>query len=155
MNVSGLRFFSFLTMHQIKVATKWFKKKIYATWIHSRSKNPHQIDHFLVNGEIPRISNAGTAKQLIDSDHSTVIITFRLMKCLKLNIDNRKKLLNLNYSLLSQADVKERFNAEMTIFANGLNCTLETILLRKTRTQLSRSSKKEDIFFPLIDIRNV
>ena len=77
------------------------------------------------------------------------------MKRLKLNIDNRKKLLNLNYSLLSQADVKERFNAEMTIFANGLNCTLETILPRKTRTQLSRSSKKEDIFFPLIDIRNV
>ena len=49
MNASGLRFVSFLAMHQLKAATTWFKKKSYATWIHPRSKRPHQIDHFLVN----------------------------------------------------------------------------------------------------------
>ena len=36
-NASGLRFFSFLAMHQIKAATTWFPKRTYATWIHPRS----------------------------------------------------------------------------------------------------------------------
>jgi len=66
MNASGLHFFSFLAIHQLKAATTWFKKKTYTTWIHPRSKNPHQIDHFLVNNEMfPRILNAGPTKQLV------------------------------------------------------------------------------------------
>ena len=114
----------------------------------SQKQNPHQIDHFLVNGEMfPRILNAGATKQLIDSDHSAIIVTIRVMKRLKRNIDNRKKLLNLDYSLLSQTEGKEWFNAEVVCFtskndnlnysnlANALQCASETVLPRKTRAQ--------------------
>ena len=94
-------------MHQLKAATTWFKKKSYATWIHPRSKKPHQIDHFIVNNEMfPRILNAGLTAQLLDSDHSAIMITIRIMKRLKRNIDKRKQLMNLDYSKLLDEDVK-------------------------------------------------
>ena len=123
---------------------------------------------FLVNGEMfPRILNAGTTKQLIDSDHSAIIVTIRVMKRLKRNIDNRKKLLNLDHSLLSQTDVKERFNAEVlrltsqndnmsySNLANALKCASETVLPRKTRAHPDWFSEKQDILLPLINTRNV
>ena len=50
-NPAGIRFLTHLAIHELKVSTTCFTKKLYATWTHPRSKNKHQIDHFLVNAD--------------------------------------------------------------------------------------------------------
>ena len=167
-NASGLRFFSFLAMHQLKAATTWFPKRTYATWIHPRSKNPHQIDHFLVSNEMfPRILNAGQTKQLLDSDHSAIMVTIRVMKRLKRNIDKRKQLLNLDYSMLLDSDVKQHFLDEVirltppndtptySNFATALKSAAESSLPRKIRSQPDWFSEKQDTLLSLINTRNL
>ena len=91
----------------------------------------------------PRILNAGLTAQLLDSDHSAIMITIRIMKRLKRNIDKRKQLMNLDYSKLLNEDVKQRFNDEVlhltsqtntpsySLFANALKSAAESTLPRK------------------------
>ena len=86
MNSECIRFLTHLAIHELKVSTTCFTKKLYATWTHPRSKNKHQIDHFLVNADMfHRIADAGTTKQVIDSDHGAIMIKLRIMKRLKKN----------------------------------------------------------------------
>ena len=67
-NESGRRFASYLAINNLIAATTCFRKKSYGTWIHPRSKNVHQIDHFLTESNtICRISDAGVTTPLLDT----------------------------------------------------------------------------------------
>ena len=46
-NEAGRCFVSYLAINNLIAATTCFIKKSYGTWIHHRSKNVHQIEHFL------------------------------------------------------------------------------------------------------------
>ena len=47
-NESGKRFLSYLSINNLAVVRMFFKKNRYATWIHPRSKETHEIDHFII-----------------------------------------------------------------------------------------------------------
>ena len=103
-NESGRRFRSYLSVNNLNVMSTQFKKREFSTWIHPRSKQKHQIDHFLVNQEMShRIIDAGITTCLLDSDHRAISIKVRIMKRLKkrTSIDPRIKMLKLDLSELS------------------------------------------------------
>ena len=101
-NESGLRFLTYLTINDLKVATTSFKKKHYAAWIHPQSKKLHQIDHFIVNREMfHRFIDARCTPQLLDSDHYAIFMKLSIMKRLKKNTKTRSGMLNLDYSILN------------------------------------------------------
>ena len=111
-NESGKRFRSYLSMNNLYATSTRFKKKEFATWIHPRSKQKHQIDHFLVNREMShRIMDTGITSCLLDSDHQALSIKVRVMKRLKRKviIDPRQKMLRLDLSGLSKPANQKSF----------------------------------------------
>ena len=73
-NESGEHFLSYLSINNLAVVT-FFKKHRYTTWIHSRSKKTHQIEHFVINKEmVHRCIDAGITSQLLDSDHCAIFL---------------------------------------------------------------------------------
>ena len=120
-NNSGKRFLTYISVNNLKAATTCFKKKRYATWIHPRSKNQHQIDHILINKEMfYRCIDAGIASPLLDSDHNATFICLRIMKRLKRKGNFRDKLVRLDYTMLSEHDGKKLFNDEVEKQMNGI-----------------------------------
>ena len=81
-NESGLRFLTYLAINNLRVTATSFKKNHYTTWIHSRSKKLHQIDHFMVNCEMfHRVIDVGLTPQLLDSYHFAIFIEARNEQC--------------------------------------------------------------------------
>jgi len=111
MNESGRRFRSYLSMNNLCAMSTRFKKKEYATWMHPRSKQKHQIDHFLVNREmLYRILGTGITSCILDSDHQALSIKIRIMKRLRKKIvEPRQKLLQLDFSSLSEPMNRNNF----------------------------------------------
>ena len=111
-NESGRRFRSYLSMNNLSAMSTRFMKREFATWIHPRSKQKHQIDHFLVNREMShRIMDTGITTCLLDSDHRAISIKVRVMKRLKKKsiIDPRQKMLKLNLTELSDSKKRNDF----------------------------------------------
>ena len=109
---SGLRFSTYLTINNPKVATT-FKKKHYAKWIHPRSKKLHQIYHFIVNCQMfHRVIGAGLTPHPLGSDHYAIFMKLHIMKRLKKNIQTRSRILNLDYSILSNPQNRITFCEE-------------------------------------------
>ena len=48
-NDAGRRMQYFLSIRGLTTATTFFQKKTHGTWIHPRSKLPHQLDHIITN----------------------------------------------------------------------------------------------------------
>ncbi|XP_066933309.1 uncharacterized protein [Clytia hemisphaerica] len=108
-NNSGRRYRSYLSINNLSAMTSCFKKNEYGTWIHPRSKKPHQIDHFIVNRQMThRVRDAGVTACLLDSDHRAIFIKLKIMIRLKKKSDLRSKVTNLDISALS--DVTKRNN---------------------------------------------
>ena len=111
-NESGKRFRTYLSMNDLYATSTRFKKKEFATWIHPRSKQKHQIDHFLVNREMShRIMDTGITSCLLASDHQALSIKVKVMKRLKKKvvIDPRQKMLQLDLSGLSESANQKSF----------------------------------------------
>ena len=111
-NESGKRFRSYLSMNDLYATSTRFKKKDFATWIHPRSKQKLQIDHFLVNREMShRITDTGITSCLLDSDHQALSIKVKVMKRLKKKvvIEPRQKMLRLDFSGLSDPANQKSF----------------------------------------------
>ena len=69
-NAAGERLRTYLEVNNLVSLTTYFKKSAYATWIHPRSKKPHQIDHFITSkSDFKRIVDAGRTNPILDSDH--------------------------------------------------------------------------------------
>ena len=162
-NTSGLRFVTHLAIHEIKVATTCFTKKLYATWTHPRSKNKHQIDHFLVNTEMfHRIADAGTTKQVIDSDHGAIMIKLRIMKRLKKKSTPRNRLLNLDYTVLNDETVNNNFCEKVklsapvthTEFIKSVKSACHSLLPIKSKAHPGWFEAQKDTLTPLINTRN-
>ena len=54
-NNAGRRMHSFLSIRGLTAATTFFQKKSHRTWIHPRSKSPHQLNHIITNRYKPCI----------------------------------------------------------------------------------------------------
>ena len=165
-NAAGIRFLTHLAIHELKVSTTYFTKKLFATWTHPRSKKKHQIDHFLVNADMfHRISDAGTTKQVIDSDHGAIMIKLRIMKRLKKKSTPRNRLLNLDYTLLEEETVSQTFcdqvrlntptNASHTEFIQSVTSACHSVLPPKPKAQPGWFEENKESLIPLINSRNV
>ena len=166
-NDSGKRFLSFLSTNNLKVATTCFKKKQYATWIHPRSKNLHQIDHMIVNRDMfHRCTDAGIAPPNLDSDHNATFLCIRVMRRLKRKAEPRDRLNVLDYSGLSVPDTRTAFNNEVknllhecndpnySDMANAVSTAASTLLPKRTKAQPGWFRDNEVRIQPLIESRN-
>ena len=165
-NLSGRRFRTFLSVNNLKATTTFFKKKNYGTRQHPRSKKLHQLDHFIVNGDMLKcVSDAGITTPVLDSDHRALKCILRVQSRLKRRTDERQKLLQLDYSLIGTEDTAKRFCEEVvsSLRVDKPNCrelnismkeaALKT-LPKKAKPQPGWFKAKESVLLPLIEERN-
>ena len=122
LNPAGERLRSYMEVNNLVALTTYFQKSSYATWIHPRSKNPHQIDHFITSKrDFGRVSDAGRTSPILDSDHLAIKCTMRIAARLKKRSKStRQQLLKLDTTVLKDSArssefcklVSEKFNAD-------------------------------------------
>ena len=169
-NNAGIRTHSYLEISRLIALTTCFRKRQYATWLHPRSKLPHQIDHFLTDkSEFFRFTDAGVTRQLVDSDHQAIMCKVRIMSRLKKCTPLRKRLCHLDYSLLLHDEgvaqsfcekVADNFNTaqpELSTYSRLSNsvqaAALETVP-KKGRPQPGWFDAAKETLLPLIEKRN-
>ena len=166
-NDSGRRFLSYLSINNLSVMTTAFMKKKYATWIHPRSKKTHQIDHIIVNREMAhRTTDTGVTSPVLDSDHQAVFLKFRVMKRLKKKTEPRQRMINLDYSRLSNPITRTNYCQEVirnvgtitkptyTDLTNAVQEASLTSLPKKERAQPKWFQADEKRLLSLIEARN-
>ena len=148
-NNSGFRFLSYVTINNLAVMTTAFKKTSYGTWIHPRSKKPHQIDHFIVNKEMShRVMDAGVTSPILDSDHRAICCKLRVMKRLKKKTEPRQRMTNLDYTKLANPNNRRKFCQEVVnsmgpIASPSLQPTYTELATAVGKASLSTLPKKE------------
>ena len=166
-NDSGRRFLSYLSINNLSVMTTAFMKKKYATWIHPRSKKKHQIDHIIVNREMAhRTTDTGVTSPVLDSDHQAVFLKLRVMKRLKKKTEPRQRMINLDYSRLSNPITRTNYCQEVirnlgtitkptyTDLTNAVQEASLTSLPKKERAQPKWFQADEKRLLSLIETRN-
>ena len=168
-NESGRRFASYLAISNLTTLTTCFQKKSYATWIHPRSKKPHQIDHIITSrSEFCRFTDAGSTEPLIDSDHRAVNCKLRVMHRLKKRSSPRQRLLHLNYNVLSDKTTSANFCNEVyekyctlpedtprySRLAESTQHASLHLLPKQPKPQPGWFQASEDKLLPLIEERN-
>ena len=102
-NDSGRRFHNYLATREFAAASTWFRKRSYGTWIHPRSGLQHQVDHFICEqSERKRITDCGSNRPLLGSDHRGVALRIDLSSRVKKTSDARSTLLGRDYSFLCE-----------------------------------------------------
>ena len=122
LNPAGERFRTYLEVDGLTAATTYFKKNVYGTWTHPRSKRLHQIDHFITSkSDFCRLTDAGCSKPLVDSDHLAIMCKLKIKARLKKrNPDPRQKLLKLDVTVLNDKSRSAEFcNKVMEKFDNS------------------------------------
>ena len=122
LNPAGERFRTYLEVNGLTAATTYFKKKVYGTWTHPRSKRLHQIDHFITSkSDFCRLTDAGCSKPLVDSDHLAIMCKLKIKARLKKrNPAPRQKLLKLDVTVLNDKSKSAEFcNKVMEKFDNS------------------------------------
>ena len=169
-NNAGERFASYLAINSLLALTTCFRKSQYGTWVHPRSKLPHQIDHIIVaNEHFCRFTDAGRAPVLLDSDHRAVYCKLRVMARLKKRTPQRTRLLRSNFDCLADKVIADTFckkvvdtyssqvergEAKYTRLAKSLTvATLETLPM-KEKAQPGWFAAAELQITPLIENRN-
>ena len=122
LNPAGERFRTYLEVNSLTAATTYFKKNVYGTWTHPRSKRLHQIDHFITSkSDFCRLTDAGCSKPLVDSDHLAIMCKLKIKARLKKrNPAPRQKLLKLDVTVLNDKSKSAEFcNKVMEKFDNS------------------------------------
>ena len=169
-NNAGERFSSYLAINNLVSLTTCFRKSQYGTWVHPRSKLPHQIDHIIVANEyFCRFTDAGLAPVLLDSDHRAVYCKLRVMARLKKRTPQRTRLLRSNYDCLANNDIADTFckrvvdtyssrddlgEAKYTRLAKSITVAALQTLPVKEKAQPGWFSAAESQIMPLIESRN-
>ena len=166
-NDSSRRFLSYVTINNLAVKSTHFRKKSYTTWIHPRSKKPHQIDHFIVNNEMShRVTDCGLAEPILESDHRAVSVKLCVMKRLKKKTEPRQKMINLDHSKLFDSNIQKSFCQEVlnnvgpssqptyTELAEAVEKAALTSLPKRERAQPGWFQANANKLLPLIDARN-
>ena len=110
-NDAGERLRSYLDINNYVALTTYFKKSAYATWIHPRSKKPHQIDHFLTEkSQFCRVVDAGRTDPVLGSDHLAVMCKLRIaVRLKKRNRSPRQQMLKLDTTVLRDSERSSNF----------------------------------------------
>ena len=169
-NNAGLRFSSYLAINNFVALTTCFRKRQYGTWMHPRSKLPHQIDHFITgNEQFCRFTDAGVTASLLDSDHRAIGCKIRVMARLKKRTPQRLRLLRFDYDSLADKDVADAFcskvvdtysgqcestDSKYTCLATSISIAALKTLPKKQRAQPGWFAAAELQITPLIEKRN-
>ena len=92
-NRAAVYFNVYLEVNNLVATTTYYKKNVYTTWTHPRSKLPHQIGHMITQKN--NFCDAGGTVPLVDSDHQAVMCKLRISVHHEDNIDRAKSFLNL------------------------------------------------------------
>ena len=78
-NGAGRIMHSFLSISGLTTTTTFFHKKSHGTWIHSRSKFSHQLDHIITNRDkLCTVTDEGVTESMIESDHRALKCKFHM-----------------------------------------------------------------------------
>ena len=169
-NNAGARFSSYIAINNLVALTTCFRKNQYGTWVHPRSKLPHQIDHIIVDNEhFCRFTDAGVTSALLDSDHNATCCKLRVMARLKKRTPQRTRLLRSNFDMLAETTVANDFcrkvvdtyaegngaaSSKYARLAKSLTVASLEILPQKQRAQPGWFAAAESQLLPLIEKRN-
>ena len=155
LNLAGERLRSYLEVNSLVALTTYFKKSSYATWIHPRSKKPHQIDHFITSKrDFGRVIDAGRTYPMLDSDHLAIKCTLRIAARLKKRSKSaRQQLLKLDTAILKNPEkssefcklVSEKFNADVS--ASDTYTKLSTAMESAAKAKLPVKPKAQPSWF--------
>ena len=117
LNDSGRRMLTYLATKSLAVATTYFKKRRYSTWINPCSRKEHQNDHFLMQkGRLALALDAGLCESLIGSDHRAVKCRLRICAFKKKRTDPRREMTRLDWSYLDVGsdELREKFCSQVS-----------------------------------------
>lgn len=125
-NAAGMEWTQFLALRSLCLPTSFFKRRIYQTWTHPRSKKGYQLDQWCIKrAHLSRVRNAyRVGRQRGDSDHDPIVI--RLRVCARLQRQRRSstrtKKFN-NSELCLQGEEGKKFRQE---YANVVASSLSS-----------------------------
>lgn len=168
-NKAGTRYHTYLEVNNLVALTTCFRKRSYATWIHPRSKLPHQIDHIVTEkSEFCRFTDAGVTTPVLDSDHRAVMCKLRICARLKRKSAPRERILRLDKTALGERDTQSAYcqevmnryeaNAEgvtaYTKLAVAMEEAAHAVLPKKQKAQPSWFAAEEEHLTTLVEKRN-
>ena len=170
-NAAGERLRSYLDVNNYVAVTTYFKKSSYSTWIHPRSKKPHQIDHFLTEkSQFACVVDAGRTHPILGSDHLAIMCKLRVAARLKKrNLTPRQQMLKLDTTVLADRErssnfcklVAEKYQAEddaldtYTRLSRAMEVTAKETLPAKPKAQPSWFMAEETRLSRLVAERNL
>ena len=174
-NDSGRRFLNYMATHEYAAASTWFRKRSYGTWLHPRSRLQHQVDHFVCEqSERKRITDCGSNRPLLGSDHRGVSLTIDLSSRVKKTSDARSRLLGRDFTCLEGDEevdfeyrqryasrvaelVRERQGHGESRYARLTSAMQQAacdVLPKRERAQPGFFERSQDVLRRLIDRRN-
>ena len=126
-----------------------------------------KIDHLIVNREMShRVRDAGITACILDSDHRALFIKLKVMKRLKKKPDPRRKMINLDSSVLSSATIRDSFcesiahkvytstSNEYEVLSDAIKTACQETFPSKTKNQPGWFQANSAKLLPLIQSRN-
>ena len=168
-NRAGLRFNTYLEVHNLVAVTTYYKKNSYITWTHPRSKLTHQIDQIITHkNDFCRFIDAVATTPLIYSDLKSVIYKLRTSAHLKKRSTPRQNLAKLNHnyfhsqdtktlfcqSILNQLPTNRQTNCKYDELAHAMGKAAHETLPKRNRPQPGWFKQNEVNLKPLIEKRN-
>ena len=169
-NAAGERLRTYLEVNNLVSLTTYFKKSAYATWIHPRSKKPHQIDHFITSkSDFKRIVDAGRTNPILDSDHLAIKCKLRVaVRLKKRSTSARQQLLKLDTAMLKDQGkasefcqlVAEKYNLDgsasdtYTKLSSAMEAAAKEKFTLKSKAQPSWFLASEEKLSKLVEDRN-
>ena len=159
-NKSGRRFRSFLATNNLVATSTFFKKKNYGTWQHPRSKRLHQLDHFITKRKtLKLITDSGITTPMLYSDHQAVRCKMNIQLRLKQRLDTRERLVQLDYSSLSEENTAVTFCSKVlnnidSGLTDAMTVAAQETLAKKPKKQPGWFKENESTLLPLIEARN-
>ena len=142
-NDTGRRMHSFLSIKGLATATTFFQKKSHGTWIHPRSKFPHQLYHIITNRDkLCIVTDAGVTENMVDSDHRALKCKFRI----QLKLAKRPPsppLRNLNFAKIQSQETTTELCEKVTASINKQQYTI-TDSPTSTHTKLAEAINTTD-----------
>ena len=146
-NAKGIKLNNLLKFHNFKILLSFFAHRNYVTWkSFGTSASPHMLDNWICcNAFQKRVSDCRVISYGVESDHSAVLVQFRVRAIKFVRTNKVKKSINWR-KLATDEVVKRRFNDKLRSLINlQTNQLMPDERVNKAHTELSYQDFMENI----------